>query len=550
MVEENLAAAQESVLTGEIALAMGIRASGIGFIAAVPALPGNGLVAHLIESGAYSADQILYFSNGRNALEAAIAATLSGNPAAVSVRGSEFAAIVDILASLPLHQWPGGLVIFVADDPGAWFSLNLLDSRALSAGIQIPVLEAIDLQAAAKCAYRALQISVDHRLPVVIRYTAGFALENFDPIPLPAKRKVVDFASDLGNFFLENGEILKRSIDWQKRFDRLREKSGGRNANPITGDGEKGILAVGFVARKVREVVDFDEYPFRMLALENVVPVPQPRLQKLLKGLNQLLILEEGEPVVERQVRNFAQQKMLQLNIAGKLDDTVPLSGELLRWQIEDILAQWHPDFTGKEFFFPSQEQIDRFSLEGFCHGCDYKGIFKILNGILREEGLNEQTLFVGTPGCTGRILQQSVPGHRLIFSPGPGLGLAASLAQFHRQKRVIAVTGDTALYHSGLNGLIDAINHAANLFVLVLDNGISAQTGLQPNAGSGKNAFGEEASRVPLEDLLLATETKTTVVAGNEPDKLRAAMTSLLRGEGVRVLIVKLPCYFEQEIE
>jgi sulfopyruvate decarboxylase subunit beta len=65
----------------------------------------------------------------------------------------------------------------------------------------------------------------------------------------------------------------------------------------------------------------------------------------------------------------------------------------------------------------------------------------------------------------------------------GPALGLGIALAKSPRG--VIVVNGDGCMLMS-LGCLVTIANHPANLFLIVLDNGIYEVTGGQPHAGAG----------------------------------------------------------------
>jgi sulfopyruvate decarboxylase subunit beta len=65
----------------------------------------------------------------------------------------------------------------------------------------------------------------------------------------------------------------------------------------------------------------------------------------------------------------------------------------------------------------------------------------------------------------------------------GPALALGLALAQPARG--AIVVNGDGCMLMS-LGSLVTIANHSANLFVIVLDNGIYEVTGGQPHAGAG----------------------------------------------------------------
>jgi sulfopyruvate decarboxylase subunit beta len=69
----------------------------------------------------------------------------------------------------------------------------------------------------------------------------------------------------------------------------------------------------------------------------------------------------------------------------------------------------------------------------------------------------------------------------------GPLLGLGLALAQ--SRHGVVVVTGDGSMLMN-LGCLVTLANHAADLFLIIIDNGVYEVTGGQPTAGAGRIDF------------------------------------------------------------
>jgi sulfopyruvate decarboxylase subunit beta len=72
-------------------------------------------------------------------------------------------------------------------------------------------------------------------------------------------------------------------------------------------------------------------------------------------------------------------------------------------------------------------------------------------------------------------------------MSQGPALGLGLALAR--PERGVVVVNGDGCMLMS-LGSLVTVANHPANLYLLILDNGLYEVTGGQPTAGTGHVDF------------------------------------------------------------
>jgi sulfopyruvate decarboxylase subunit beta len=78
-----------------------------------------------------------------------------------------------------------------------------------------------------------------------------------------------------------------------------------------------------------------------------------------------------------------------------------------------------------------------------------------------------------------------------------PALGLGLALAQ--PERRVLVVNGDGSMLMN-LGSLVTVAAHPANLFLLILDNGIYEVTGGQATAGNGRVDFAGLARAVGIE--------------------------------------------------
>jgi TPP-dependent indolepyruvate ferredoxin oxidoreductase alpha subunit len=112
------------------------------------------------------------------------------------------------------------------------------------------------------------------------------------------------------------------------------------------------------------------------------------------------------------------------------------------------------------------QSMEDRGYYRTFCHDCPFKGMMDILKS--RDMAL------VCDAGCS--VLGLTPPYELGVASYGMG----SSIAVAARSTRV-ALIGDYALLHSGLNALIDVYEKRLPLLCIVMKNDCTAMTGKQP---------------------------------------------------------------------
>jgi thiamine pyrophosphate-dependent acetolactate synthase large subunit-like protein len=109
----------------------------------------------------------------------------------------------------------------------------------------------------------------------------------------------------------------------------------------------------------------------------------------------------------------------------------------------------------------------------------------EVLEVLVRHRG---ERIVVSTMSAAGTWAELSDTPLDFTYIPsamghGPALGLGLALAQPNRG--VIVLNGDGCTLMN-LGCLVTVANHPANLFVVVIDNGLYEVTGGQPHAGAG----------------------------------------------------------------
>jgi indolepyruvate ferredoxin oxidoreductase alpha subunit len=212
-------------------------------------------------------------------------------------------------------------------------------------------------------------------------------------------------------------------------------------------------------------------------------PIPVESIQRLCEHAVEVLVIEEGQPFIEERLRGILPQRV---KIAGKLDNTVPRTGEL------------DPDNVRKSLALPPRKTIldtphfltPHSSLltsppgrppqlcQGCPHGDSYETIKKAVAAL--DPAPDHPTVAITSDiGCysLGAAPPYSVP--ESIVCMGASIGMARGAAQAGI-KYAAAVIGDSTFLHSGITGLIDAAQADAAMTVIILDNSIVAMTGCQ----------------------------------------------------------------------
>jgi indolepyruvate ferredoxin oxidoreductase alpha subunit len=126
----------------------------------------------------------------------------------------------------------------------------------------------------------------------------------------------------------------------------------------------------------------------------------------------------------------------------------------------------------------------------------------------------------------------------------GSSIGLAAGLALSGIPEKMVALSGDSALLHSGLAELIDAVQAGVDLLVVVLANETTALSGGQPHPASNYDAQGRTRPPLDLARLIAATgPALVRVVDPENREQTQAALHAGLGVDGVGVVIVERAC-------
>jgi indolepyruvate ferredoxin oxidoreductase alpha subunit len=454
--------------------------------------------------------------------------------------------------SLVLSGCNAGLVILAGDDPGGWGSQNEQDSRSLALAAELPLLEPTTVADARIAMRQAFEISEKLSLPVMIRITR--ALSYASGI-LDEGELRINFVSDPATFKREYMRWVVLPVNvvpyhdrHLKKLDQIREAFEISNLNEILGEGGAGVITAGFLYQKLLDLMD-DELSssLKLLRLGTIFPFPKNTVQAFIQSVETVLVLEESAPVVERTVKEAAQEIGLPTPIYGRESGHVERVGELFAPQIATALNKLSPGLD-----FPTDGDVgrERPSLVPLCEGCPYIPTFDALLGVLERSGGRDKFIITGDPGCMVRAQPSPYELMDVKNSLGSGIGMGAGIAlalsRSGDEKRVVALCGDSGLLHSGLQGLVDAVQLGVRMLVLILDNGTTALSGGQPHPGSTVDVRGEPRPQVDLEKLVRATGVNSfhTVDLDRRED-IQSAIEAGMANDGVSVVVAKGECIF-----
>jgi indolepyruvate ferredoxin oxidoreductase alpha subunit len=530
--------------TGAEALSQGALDAGVRFVTGYPGSPATSVVNALLRHGGQDA-RIEWAINEKSAFDAAFGASLAGVRSLLCVKSVGLNVALDSLMVSNLAGGDGGFVILAGDDPGGWGSQNEEDSRPLVAAAEVPLLEPATVAEARPVMRQAFDLSEEFRVPVVVRITRALTVDRavLDLGPTPAhKPRPAGFLRQPERYTVLPIQVVDFHQRLQATLKAIQAQFEDSPLNAERGQDRRGIIAAGHAYQKLCEVLErAGTHPLRVLRLSTLHPLPTDRIAAFLRQVDAVLILEETAPYAETQVQAIAQRAGLTLPIYGRHSGHLPGAGELFGAHIGPALTTLLPDRPSVAFDQTGRTMPSRQSL---CDDCPYIPALEALLAVMDRHGGRDAFVVTGETGCMVRAQLPPWEIMDLKYGMGASIGLAAGLARTGIGQKIVALSGDSALLHSGLGELIDAVQAGVDLLVVVLANGTTALSGGQPHPATAHDAQGQVRPPIDLAELIRATGVETLrVVDPEDQDSTQAAYEEGLASGGVAVVIAERAC-------
>lgn len=468
---------KRELLLGDEALALGALHAGLSGVYAYPGTPSTEITEY-IQGHPLTAERsihCIWSCNEKTAMEEALGMSYAGKRTLVCMKHVGLNVAADAFVNAAMTGANGGVVVVVADDPSMHSSQNEQDSRFYGRFALVPTLEPSTQQEAYDMARTAFDLSEKYRIPVLMRLTTRMAhsravVETVEP---RATNPLV-FPTQTRQWVLMPGNSRVRYEELLEDYARFEAESATGGWNSLT-DGEDksvGIVACGIGHNYLMENYP-DGCPHPVLKITQY-PFPRELVRRMASECRSLLIVEEGQPVVEELIRGVLPTP---LKIRGRLSGDLPRTGELTPDSLRAALGMApHAAHAPSGIVVPRPPAL--------CQGCGHRDMYTALTEVIRSEFPAGKVF--SDIGCY--TLGWLAPLHAIDTCLDMGASITmAKGASDAGQHPAVAVIGDSTFTHSGMTGLLDAVNECSNITVIISDNLTTGMTGGQDSAGTGR---------------------------------------------------------------
>ena len=472
------------LLLGDEALALGTLHAGLSGAYAYPGTPSTEILEYIAaqpltrERGIHAR----WSSNEKTAVEAALGMSYAGRRAIVSMKHVGVNVAADAIVNSAMTGANGGLLIVAADDPSMHSSQNEQDSRFYAQFAMLPLLEPSTQQEAYDMAASGFELSERYKIPVMVRMVTRLAHSraNVESSDTPAEQNEVRFPENPRQWVLMPANSRVRNEALIADYRRMAEESENSpfNAYHEGSDRTLGVIASGIAANYFEEVMPKDgSMPWVKIGQ---YPLPEKMIRRLFDECDSVIVIEEGQPVIEPALRGILPSEY---KIYGKLDNTLPRTGELTPDAVRRALSALAPGRVAApaESYPASQVVVPR--PPALCQGCGHRDVYAALLSALAAY---EAPRVFGDIGCYTLGYLSPFNAIHTCLDMGASITMAKGAADAGVHPSV-AIIGDSTFTHSGMTGLLDAINENSPVTVIISDNLTTGMTGGQDSQGTGK---------------------------------------------------------------
>ncbi len=465
----------KEILLGDEAIGLGAMHAGISGVYGYPGTPSTEIFEFIERKTKKSGDVHAFWStNEKVAYEEALGMSWAGRRALICMKHVGLNVAADAFMNSAVTGVNGGLVLAVADDPGMHSSQNEQDSRYYAQFALIPCFEPHNQQESYDMMREAFELSEELALPVMVRLITRIAhsrssVDTVEPRPqnpLNPTREIQRWTLLPSNARVQYAHLTDKQPELLKRSEESIH-------NELELRGTKGVISCGLTENYLRENLE-DDHDLSILSIRQY-PIPTEKVRTLVDHVDELLVIEDGYPLVENAVRGLFG--LAGTHVKGRMSGELPRTGELNPDLVRKALGMAIPEAAHS----PSGDVARR--PPALCKGCPHTDSFKALNEALSTF---ETPQVFSDIGCYTLAALPPLEAVHSCVAMGASIGMAAGAAHAGYSPAVAAI-GDSTFSHGGITPMLSAVQQNVNLNVMILDNDTVGMTGTQRSMSTGR---------------------------------------------------------------
>ena len=537
-------------LMGNEAMALGALAAGVNVVAGYPGTPSTEVLETVAKHNAGGRIHVEWSTNEKAAMEVGAGAAYSGARVLVTMKQVGLNVAADPLMSLEYIGVEGGMVVLVADDPGPISSQTEQDTRYFAAFAKVPCFDPSSVAEAYAMIQEAFDFSERYHTPVFFRPTTridhGYASIEVKDEAEYAGHESRGFMRDPSKWVIfprlstrAHAAIEARNVELAKVFSGYARNTIEHGASLS----RKGIATHGVSYSYVQETIAEQEKTGaelpRVFKVSTPFPFPEQQAVAFLTGLDEVLCIEELDPVIERELIYVCGKYQIPVRIRGKLTGDILPSGENTRDAVDTAVASFM-NWPHEAAASLPEPPVSVVRPPVLCAGCPHRASFFAVKQAMK----GKKCVFAGDIGCYTLGNAQPLDMVDTCLCMGAGLGIAQGIGIATRDTKCFAFVGDSTFFASAITGAVNGVYNQADFTLVVLDNSTTAMTGHQPHPGTGRTMMGEVAQKISIEETLKGIGVQT--IRTLDPLKLDECVTAVrevAEEKGVKAIIFRSPC-------
>jgi len=542
----------QELLMGNQAIALGAIKAGVGVVSGYPGTPSTEILETISKRNPGNI-YVEWSVNEKVAMEVAAGAAYTGTRSIVTMKQVGLNVASDPLMSLAYVGVNGGMVVIVADDPGPISSQTEQDTRQFAIFSKLPIFDPSSPEEAYEMIQDAFEYSEKYNTPVLFRPTTRVC-HGCASIEIYNDRKKIEaegFKKD-AKWVIFPKLSYQNHIKIEERNPLLGKDFSSYRFNTLTGNGTIGIVSAGISYAYTCEALtllkgaykenqrdtEFDK-TYKLLKIATSNPFPEDLALKFFVGLKEILVIEELDPVIEKELVFLCGKHHLPITISGKLTGHICIAGENSVDSVKEEIALF--------LNLPIPQKADESPAPMLpirppvlCAGCPHRASFYAVKQAMK----GQKAVFAGDIGCYTLGNAKPLDMVDTCLCMGAGVTIAQGIHRAQPDTKNFAFIGDSTFFHSGITGVINAVYNETDIVLVVLDNSTTAMTGHQPHPGTGVTMMNNITDKISIPEVLKSLGVKKILTT--DPFNLTQAIKAVKEAaliKGVSAVIFKSPC-------